>query len=189
MPSAERHRSLDERFDPAGRVAEYDPAWPARAEAELRRIRSALGAIVVRGEHVGSTAVPGLAGKPIIDLLVAIDAIAPQARFVVPLEQLGYLFASAPESPALHFFALPPARPRTHHVHVCLAGSDDEMRHLAVRDFLRISSTDAEEYEALKRQLAVQHRQDRLAYIAGKEAYVAELEQRALTWRSRLAGA
>ena len=67
-------------------------------------------------------------------------------------------------------------------MHVCLAGGPDEARHVAVRDFLRADEAQARRYEALKRQLATQHPQDRLAYIAGKDAYVAELQQRALSW-------
>jgi GrpB-like predicted nucleotidyltransferase (UPF0157 family) len=63
-----RHSSLDERFDPAVRIAEYDPAWPEMAAAEMARIGAAMGEAAVRIDHVGSTAVPGLAAKPIVDL-------------------------------------------------------------------------------------------------------------------------
>jgi GrpB-like predicted nucleotidyltransferase (UPF0157 family) len=64
----ERHPSLDDRFDPAIRIVDYDPEWPELAAAELRRIAAAVGESAVRLEHVGSTAVPGLAAKPIVDL-------------------------------------------------------------------------------------------------------------------------
>jgi GrpB-like predicted nucleotidyltransferase (UPF0157 family) len=101
----ERHPSLDDRFDPAVRIVDYDPAWPRLAEAELRRIGRALGEVAVRLEHVGSTAVPGLAAKPIIDLQVCVDSIQPRKRYVESLEKLGYLFVPAPESPDFHFFA------------------------------------------------------------------------------------
>jgi GrpB-like predicted nucleotidyltransferase (UPF0157 family) len=179
----ERHPSLDDRFDPAVRIVPYDPAWPARAVAELRRIGEALGPVAVRLEHVGSTAVPGLAAKPILDLQLSVAAIEPRERYVEPLSALGYLFVPAPESPDHHFLARPPERPRTHHLHVCQAGSSHELRHLAVRDFLRAHEDEAASYEALKRRLAARHPQDRLAYIAGKEAYVTALEDRALAWR------
>jgi GrpB-like predicted nucleotidyltransferase (UPF0157 family) len=178
----ERHPSLDDRFDPAIRVVDHDPAWPALAERELRRVGEAVGEVAVRVEHVGSTAVPGLAAKPIIDLQLSVDAIEPRARYVAALERLGYLFAPAPESPDHHFFALPPERPRTHHLHVCEAGSEHELRHLAVRDFLRGHPGEAARYAALKREVAARHPQDRLAYIAGKDAYVTALEGRALRW-------
>jgi GrpB-like predicted nucleotidyltransferase (UPF0157 family) len=178
----ERHPSLDDRFDPAIRIVDPDRAWPALAERELRRIAEAVGDAAVRVEHVGSTAVPGLAAKPIIDLQLSVDALEPRERYVVPLDGLGYLFAPAPESPDHHFFAKPPERPRTHHLHVCEAGSEHELRHVAVRDFLRGHPGEAARYAALKRAVAARHPQDRLAYIEGKDEYVAALERRALSW-------
>jgi GrpB-like predicted nucleotidyltransferase (UPF0157 family) len=178
----ERHPSLDDRFDPAVLIADYDPDWAALADAELRRMEEALGELAVRLEHVGSTAVPGLAAKPILDLQLSVDAIEPRERYVEPLEGLGYLFVPAPESPDYHLFAKPPQRPRTHHLHVCEAGSEHEFRHLAVRDFLRAHADEATRYAALKRQVVARHPQDRLAYIEGKDDYVRALEERAVAW-------
>jgi GrpB-like predicted nucleotidyltransferase (UPF0157 family) len=177
-----RHPSLEERFDPAIRIVDPDPGWPALAADELARIATALGDVAVRLEHVGSTAVPGLAAKPIIDLQLSVAAIGATDRYVRPLERLGYLFAPDPDSPDHHFFGLPPERPRTHHVHVCAAGSEHELRHLAVRNFLRTHPEEVAAYAALKREVAARHPQDRLAYIAGKDAYVTALEARALAW-------
>jgi GrpB-like predicted nucleotidyltransferase (UPF0157 family) len=179
---ASRHPSLDDRFDPAIRVVEYDPAWPEMAAAEIERIEAALGGVAVRVEHVGSTAVSGLAAKPVIDLQASVDALEPRARYVEPLERLGYLFAPDPESPDFHFFGLPAERPRTHHLHVCAVGSHHELRHLALRDYLRAHPDEAAEYAALKRDLVARHRRDRLAYIEGKDDYVTGLERRALAW-------
>jgi GrpB-like predicted nucleotidyltransferase (UPF0157 family) len=164
------------------RIVDHDPAWPAQADAELRRIKQALGAVAVRLEHVGSTAVRGLAAKPILDLQLSVDVLEPRERYVEPLERLGYVFVPAPESPDHHFFARPPERPRTHHLHVCAAASDHEVRHIAVRDFLRAHPDEAARYAALKRRLVARHPQDRLAYIKGKEAYVTALEARAVAW-------
>jgi GrpB-like predicted nucleotidyltransferase (UPF0157 family) len=163
----QRHPSLEERFDPAVRIIDYERDWPMQAEQELRRINNAVGEVAVRFEHVGSTAVPGLAAKPIIDLLLSVKALEPRECYVEPLERLGYLFAPAPGS-GRHFFAKPAERPRTHHVHVVEAGSDHEFRHLAVRDFLRDHPDEAARYAALKRELVARHPQDRLAYIDGK---------------------
>ena len=182
----ERHPSLDDRFDPAVRIVDYDPAWAALAEVELRRIGEALGEVAVRSEHVGSTAVPGLAAKPIIDLQLSVDAIQPREPYVEPLGRLGYVFVPAPESPDYRLFAKPPERPRTHHLHVCESGSEHEFRHVAVRDYLRTHAEEAAQYAALKRQVAARHPQDRLGYIEGKDDYVTALEQRAVAWaRSR----
>jgi GrpB-like predicted nucleotidyltransferase (UPF0157 family) len=79
---------------------------------------------------------------------------------------------------------MPPERPRTHHLHVCEAGSEHELRHLAVRDFLREHPGEAARYASLKRELAARHPRDRQAYMAGKEPYVDALERRALGWVS-----
>jgi GrpB-like predicted nucleotidyltransferase (UPF0157 family) len=152
------------------------------AAAELGRIEEALGELAVRLEHVGSTAVPGLAAKPIIDLQLSVTAVEPRTRYVEPLEGVGYLFVPAPESPDYHLFAKPPVRPRTYHLHVCAAGSEHEFRHVAMRDFLRARADEASRYAALKRALVARHLQDRLAYIEGKQEFVTALEARAVEW-------
>jgi GrpB-like predicted nucleotidyltransferase (UPF0157 family) len=178
----ERHPSLDERFDPAIRIVEHDPDWAAQAQAELSRLAEAAGSAAVRLEHVGSTAVPGLPAKPILDLQMSVTAIEPRGLYTPALERLGYLFMPDPESPDLHFFAQPAERPRSHHLHVCEAGSEHEFRHLALRDYLRGHDDEAAMYAALKREAAKGAQQDRLAYIEAKQGYVRDLEARAVTW-------
>src|SRR3954468_3980332 len=88
----QRHPSLDDRFDPAVRIVPYDSAWPVLAEQELRRIRDVLRDVAIGLEHVGSTAVPGLDAKPVIDLQLSVAVMEPCERYVAPLERLGYLF-------------------------------------------------------------------------------------------------
>lgn len=175
-----RHPSLDDRLDPAVRIVDYDPAWPEMAVAEMARIEAGLGDLAVRVDHVGSTAVPGMAAKPIVDLQLAVAEIRPTEPFARPLEGLGYLFAPDPDSPDLHFFGKPAERPRTFHLHVCVAGSNHERRHLALRDHLRAHPDEALRYAEVKRELVARRPGDRLAYIEGKAGYVAALEQRAL---------
>lgn len=182
--SEPRHPSLDERFDPAVRIVEYDPAWPEMAADEIDRIAAAVGEGAARIDHVGSTAVPGLAAKPIVDPQLSVADIDDPSIYVGPLEGLGYLFAPDPASPDFHFFGLPAARPRTHHLHVCAAGSEHERRHLAVRDYLRAHPEEASAYAVLKRHLVALDPGDRLAYIEGKDDCVAALELRALAWAS-----
>lgn len=177
-----RHPSLDERFDPAVRIVDHDPAWALRGLDERARIKQALGGLAVSVEHMGSTAVPGLKAKPVIDLLVSVADLEPRSRYVAPLARLGYLFVPNPHSPGFHFFALPHERPREFHAHVCLAGSHDERRHRAVRDYLRAHPAEVVHYAALKRDLLRDHQHDRLAYMAGKDQYLGNLEVRALDW-------
>jgi GrpB-like predicted nucleotidyltransferase (UPF0157 family) len=170
--------------DPSVRIVAYQPDWPVQAERELRHLRHALGRVAVRLEHVGSTSVPGLAAKPIVDLQLSVPAIEHRDDYVGPLERLGYLFVPDPDSPDYHFFGKPPERPRSHHLHVCEAGSHHERRHLAVRDFLRAHEDEAERYAAHKRAVAARHPGDLLGYVAGKDEYFRELEVRALRWAS-----
>lgn len=177
-----RHPSLDERFDPAIRIVDYDPEWPRLAKVELARIKVAVGEEVARLEHVGSTSIFGLAAKPIVDLLLSVREINQLDAFVEPLSSIGYMFVPDPESPEYHFFAKPKKRPRTYHLHVCGAGSKDEFRHLAVRNFLRSHPEESLIYARLKRVIAARAPYDRLAYIEGKSAFMEGLEVRALNW-------
>jgi GrpB-like predicted nucleotidyltransferase (UPF0157 family) len=173
---------MGEERDPAVRIVDYDPNWPQEAERELARVGEAIGEVAVRLDHVGSTSVPGLAAKPIVDLQVSVPALEPWVAYVEPLEAIGYLFVPFATAPEYHFFGKPPERPRTHHLHVCLAGSFEESRHLILRDYLRANPGEAARYEAVKRESARLHPQYRVAYMAGKEDLILELERRALEW-------
>jgi GrpB-like predicted nucleotidyltransferase (UPF0157 family) len=172
----------DNEHDPAIRIVPYDDGWPRRFALESERLWRALAAVATRIDHVGSTAVPGLAAKPIIDIQVSVSSLEPVDAYIRPLEALGYLYVFNPEMPDFPFFGKPPERPRAFHVHVIQAGGPHEQRHLAVRDFLRAHPDVARAYADLKHAVAGRHRGDRLAYMAGKEPFLVELEQRALEW-------
>src|SRR5262245_20981090 len=144
-------------LDPAIATVEYDPQWPAIFEVEKRRLHDALGDVRVRIEHIGSTAVSGLAAKPVIDIDVYVRAIEPMAPYREPLEALGYVFQLDPETPGLHFFGYPAERPRRFHLHVAELGGQHMVADLAVRDFLRTHPDVAEEYARLKRALTRKH--------------------------------
>ena len=137
-------------------VISYDPAWPAEFEAERKRISSRLGDVVVRVDHNGSTAVPGLAAKPVIDIQVSVRKLHPIEAYAPLLVQLGYQHLPHPDDAFCPFFHRPGSWPHTHHVHVVQAGGDEERRTLAFRDCLREDALLAREYEDLKRRLAPQ---------------------------------
>ena len=174
----------DDNFDPAIRMVRYDPAWPAMFEREAAEIRAALGSVAVRVDHVGSTAVPGLDAKPIIDIQVSVASLEPVDAYRRPLEGLGYLYVLHPDFPDFPFLGKPATRPRTHHIHVCVAGGPHERRHLAVRDYLRAHPEEVAAYAAFKRVVAERHPGDRRAYMARKDRYVVDLERRALDWQA-----
>ena len=139
-------------------IAPYDPAWPERFAAEAERIRRAFGNRALRTEHVGSTSVPGLAAKPIIDIQVSVPSLEPRDFYRGRLADLGYTHFPLGEFDLVYpFFKRPAEWPSSHHVHLCVSGSEQERNHLAFRDYLRRQPVVALEYEALKRRLAVTH--------------------------------
>lgn len=158
-------------------IVSYDPRWPALFEEEAARLRAVLDPKLILGlEHFGSTAIPGLAAKPIIDILIAVPSLAEaQDQAIGPLEEIGYLYWDEnPRSDRMFFVkGLPPqAARRTHHVHMTETTGEMWQR-LAFRDYLRAHPDEAARYAALKRELAVRHRDDREAYTDAKAAYVA----------------
>ena len=153
----------------------YDPAWPAQYAAEAARVLAVLPpALVVGIEHFGSTAIPGMLAKPVIDILVAVRSIS-EARAVAPgpMQALDYAFwAGNPREDRLFFVrGLPPAPRRTHHVHMT-EPDGDLWRRLLFRDHLRAHPDEAARYTALKRDLAARYAEDREAYTAGKSTYI-----------------
>jgi putative glutamine amidotransferase len=159
-------------------IKPYDPGWPRRFETESARIAAALGDQVVRVEHVGSTAVPGLGAKPVVDIQVSVRSMVPRATYVEPLVQLGYRWALDPWTDEHEFFSRDVNGQRAFHVHVCGQGSEWEQRHLAFRDRLRNHPGDAAAYERLKRDLAERHPRDTYTYTDEKTAFIREVEAR-----------
>jgi GrpB-like predicted nucleotidyltransferase (UPF0157 family) len=137
-------------------IVPYDPHWPAEFEAERDRIQTALGTLALRIDHHGSTAVPGLAAKPIIDVQISVERLHSIESCAAALARLGYRHVPHPDDAVCPFFHRPDTWPHTHHVHVVEAGGDQERRTLAFRDYLRAHVEAAREYEALKRRLAGQ---------------------------------
>ena len=162
-------------FDPAYFVVDYDPTWPALYEAERQRLMDALGAQLTRIEHVGSTSVPGLAAKPIVDIELYVRQLEPLAPYRAPLEALGYEFTFDPEMPDLHYFGYPVERPRRYHLHISQHGSRHLLRVVALRDYLRVHPDEAAAYAAVKREMTIRHGGDAPAYFAGKHHFVREL--------------
>jgi GrpB-like predicted nucleotidyltransferase (UPF0157 family) len=155
-------------------IAGYDPAWPVRFEAERARILGAIDPAARRIEHIGSTAVPGLAAKPIVDILVAVEDPDDEAAFVPALEAAGYVLrVREPEHRMLRTPQLDV------HVHVWRDGSSQVGRHLAFRDRLRASAEDRAAYERLKRSLAQREWDDMNDYAAAKGALIEEIMRRA----------
>jgi 2-amino-4-hydroxy-6-hydroxymethyldihydropteridine diphosphokinase len=153
-------------------LVRYDEQWPRIFEAESARLKDSLGEVCVRVEHVGSTAVPGLVAKAIIDIQVSVDRLEPKERFVEPLEKLGYAYVPDPRFPTYPFFRYPALGPRLFHLHVALAGSPEENEHVAFRDRLREDAGLAALYVELKRNLAAKYFTNRVAYSNSKGEFI-----------------
>jgi GrpB-like predicted nucleotidyltransferase (UPF0157 family) len=158
-------------------ITAYDPAWPARFSIEADRLRAALASVTILGiEHFGSTAVPGLGAKPIIDILIAVpDLTYAKAWMVEPICALGYVYWADNPKPDRMFFVkgMPPyGAHRTHHVHITQPDGEMWQRRLAFRDYLRAHPDEVRRYAALKHDLAARYPTDRERYTDAKTAYI-----------------
>jgi GrpB-like predicted nucleotidyltransferase (UPF0157 family) len=157
--------------EPIG-IAPYDPGWVASFENERAALEATIGAWVVDGiHHVGSTAVPGMDAKPIVDILVGVEDLEFSQECFEPLARLDYLYAPY-LSEQMHWFCKPHPSRRTHHLHLVPVTGPRYADELAFRDRLRGDPDLAEEYTALKRSLAARFRDDRDGYTDAKSEFI-----------------
>jgi GrpB-like predicted nucleotidyltransferase (UPF0157 family) len=160
-------------------IKEYDPRWPELFASEAERLREGLHGLIIRVDHVGSTAVPGLAAKPTIDIQIVAPHQAAIEACALRLQSLGYCHATMP----IAFFHRPSSWPHTHHVHVREFGSFEERRLRLFRDWLCAHEGDRQAYERLKLELAssvdMDHQPERARYSEAKTGFVREIERRA----------
>lgn len=160
-------------------VVDYDPDWPALFAEEAALIRTACGGGLEAIEHIGSTAVPGLAAKPIIDIMAGVRHIAAAAGLIAAMESLGYESLGPYGIEGRLYFRR--GEPRSHHVHMVEMGSDFWRRHLMFRDHLRAHADAAAAYALLKRRLADRFGADREAYTNAKTPFI-EASLRVAGW-------
>lgn len=166
-------------------VVSYDVQWPAQARAEAARFASALSADprLLAIHHIGSTAVPGLAAKPTLDLLPVVSDLACLEEARAALEALGYQWRGESEIPHRRYFTrTAPQGARLAHVHCFPAGDQAIHHHLAFRDYLRAHPEIARAYAALKRECARAHPEDGAAYTERKAPFVHRALSDALAW-------
>ncbi|MFI7002348.1 GrpB family protein [Nocardia sp. NPDC050175] len=159
------------------RLVDYRPAWPDRFAEERGRIAAALGTVARRIDHIGSTSVPGLAAKPIIDIDLSVPDVADEDAFLEPLLAAGYRLRV--REPGHRMVRTPE---RDVHVHICTVGSEWERRHLLFRDWLRHDARDRAAYGQLKQQLAQRDWFDMNAYADAKGPLIIEITARAEAW-------
>jgi GrpB-like predicted nucleotidyltransferase (UPF0157 family) len=153
-------------------VLPYFPSWPKHFEAERAWLEQVLAPWLVGSiEHIGSTAIPGLAAKPVIDIMVGVADLPSSRPAIEALRELQYVHW--PYQPdAMHWFCKPSDARRTHHLHLIPYESPHWVERLAFRDYLRSHPNVAAQYASLKRRLALRHRNDREAYTDAKAPFI-----------------
>jgi GrpB-like predicted nucleotidyltransferase (UPF0157 family) len=164
-------------------VLPYDPLWVESFNVEAKNLRSLFGAEIVEIHHIGSTSIPGMAAKPIVDVLPVVRDIHVIDRFNPVMHESGYLPSGEYGMPGRRYFVKGCINQRSHHIHIYQSGHGDIERHLAFRDYLRTHPNKAKEYEVLKINLVKKYSEDREAYINGKDGFIKELERLALLWK------
>ena len=161
-------------------IVEHDPSWAARFEAERPKLAEIFDGRAVAIEHIGSTSVPGLCAKPIVDILVGLRELELSEAEIEAMEGLGYEYLGEFGLPGRLYFRK--GEPRTHHVHVVAHGGEHWRRHLAFRDALRSNPEERRRYDELKRRLAEEgHPRD--VYSELKTPFIREAEARAVQAR------
>ena len=167
-------------------LVEYDAAWALDFAREATGIRRALSSCLIDLHHIGSTAIPGIVAKPIVDMLAVVSSVELVDAHTGDLESLGYEAKGEYDIPGRRYFRKhAPDGTRTHHLHAFALGSPHIARHLDFRDYLRAHPPIAEAYADLKRSLA-RGSVDTREYTEAKAEFVREIERKAAAWRLQL---
>jgi len=164
-------------------VVDYNTNWSNQYEQEKQQILLALGNTVTI-QHIGSTSVPGLAAKPVIDMLLGLKHIPPLPMQISSVEIIGYSYYGELGIPGRHYFCK--GMPRTHQIHAVLTDGEFWQRHILFRDFLRNNPQAAQRYETLKRKLAQEFERDRPSYTNSKTPLIEQLLVEAKLWQQTL---
>jgi GrpB-like predicted nucleotidyltransferase (UPF0157 family) len=155
-------------------IKEYDPKWASLFETERNELMEAIGHYVADIEHIGSTAVPGLAAKPVVDILVGLRRLLDAQDCIMPIESMGYEYIPEfeDEFPERRYFRKGKNGIRSHQIHMVEIHSDFWKRHLLFRDHLRSNPQTAKEYAVLKQELAKKFTDDREGYTNAKTDFI-----------------
>ena len=159
-------------------IVPYDPEWPKMFARLGSSVRNALGDIALRIDHIGSTAVPGLAAKPIIDIQISVASLEPVEVYRIPLESIGFVWRADNPELTKRYFREKPGERRIH-IHVRRAGSFSEQFPLLFRDYMRTHDEDAQRYAELKYGLAEEYGENRHGYVEAKGPFIWEIMRKA----------
>jgi len=160
-------------------IVSYDPQWPKFYESETKLIREVLGGRILAIEHIGSTAVPNLGGKNIVDIMAGVSSIEEAKQSLAPLGSIGYTEVIPQVGNADWYYCLEKSKQtRWYHLHLVRFGSEHWKKHIVFRDFLRKNPKVAQEYYTLKKELAAKYGTDRLGYTEAKTAFIKSVTAR-----------
>jgi len=169
-------------------VVQHDPRWGQAFVTASREVTGAMGENLVAIHHIGSTAIPGIWAKPVIDMLAVVADIGAVDSCGAAMESLGYEVMGEFGIAGRRYFRRNDEKGvRTHQVHAFASGSHDVERHLAFRDFMRAHPDIAREYGELKRGLAERFPDDIESYMDGKDGFIKEMQARAMVWKEEAA--
>ncbi len=157
------------------RLSPYQTAWVKLFKEEKKRLEAVISEGVLDIQHIGSTAVPNLKAKPILDIGVAVKNFEEAFALVSPIESLGYTYRGENGIPRRHYFVKGPADNRTHHIHMFEEVNEEWTTHLLFRDYLRTHPETVTAYQTLKEDLAKRYPRDREAYTDGKHEFIQEV--------------
>lgn len=164
------------------RVTPYNKSWPDLFKQEAKQIQQALGAFVKKIHHIGSSAIPNMPAKPIIDMMLECEDISDIEKIKIKLQPLGYLYFSRQVIPYRSFFTRKYTEEVGFHLHIYEQGDPQIKRHINFRDYMISHSEDAESYAKLKLSLAKQFKDDINNYSIGKDKFVQEIDMKAKLW-------
>jgi GrpB-like predicted nucleotidyltransferase (UPF0157 family) len=164
-------------------VVPYNPRWPELFRQEAAKIATIFGEELVTIQHIGSTSIPGMSAKPIIDIMPVVRDIQQVEMFNAAMIQLGYESKGEFGIPGRRYFSKGGDANRSHHVHTYQLNHPEVARHLDFRDYLSAHPEEAQQYASLKIALAQQFPHDISGYMAGKDAFIKETIQQAHEWR------
>jgi GrpB-like predicted nucleotidyltransferase (UPF0157 family) len=167
-------------------VVSHNPAWVVLFQTEADALAIVFGDQLVAIHHIGSTAIPGIGAKPILDILVEVWDIQKVDGLNHDMEKLGYQPRGEYGIPGRRYFVKKSGEVHTHHVHTFQSDNPQVERHLNFRDYLVIHLQDALAYSQLKEDLARQYPEDMDGYVAGKNDFIQNIDEKALKWKQNL---
>lgn len=167
-------------------VVEHDESWEAIFQLEEERLQHLLGDLIVNVHHIGSTAIPGIVAKPIVDILVEVKDIQKVDQYNPGMQQLGYIPKGEFGISGRRFFIKGTEADRTHHVHIYEVGDIEVGRHVNFRDYLKLHPDVAMEYSRLKAKLADKYPYDIDAYMFEKNRFIEDVEMKIIIWKKNI---